>query len=183
MGTLCPCLESVDSVTRRETGGRCSITVEGTSAGTDGSHVEQRTQECGDEDCYFELLERDGVAATVTDVTGRTVRVDAYVRSREVLTEVIADLSSICSVRMRKLGALDGDDGGVTELRTIDLGVLTPTERETIERAVEAGYYDQPRRATLSDLTESFEVSEAAVSKRLRSAERKLVTQSITVDD
>lgn len=181
MGTLCPCIESVDSVTRRETDGHCSITVEGASAGTEERHVEQRTRNCGDRECYFELLERDGIAATVTDIAGRTIRVDAYVRSRQVLTEAIADLSSICSVRTRKLGELD--DGGVAELRTINIGALTSTERETLERAVESGYYDEPRRATLSDLTESFGVSEAAVSKRLRSAERKLVTQSVAADD
>ena len=181
MGTLCPCIEGVDSVTRRETDGQCSITVEGKKAGAGERQVEQRTRECDDGDCYFELLERDGVAVTVTDVTGRTIQVDAYVRSREVLTEAIADLSSICSVRIRRLGELDGD--GVAELKTIDIGVLTSTERKTIERAVESGYYDEPRRATLSDLTEPFGVSKSAVSKRLRSAERKLVTQSIAADD
>jgi len=181
IGTLCPCLDGVNSVTRRKNDGQCSITIEGVTADEDGPQVEQGTQECGDEDCYFELLERDGIAATVTDVTDGIIRVDAYVRSREVLTEAITDLSSIGSVRIRKLGALDGD--GIADLRTIDIGVLTGTERETLERAVEAGYYDDPRRATLSDLAESFGISEAAVSKRLRSAERKLVTQSVGADE
>ncbi|WP_049923969.1 helix-turn-helix domain-containing protein [Halopiger djelfimassiliensis] len=57
---------------------------------------------------------------------------------------------------------------------------LTRTERETIRRAVDAGYYDVPRTATLGDLAAALEVSDAAVSKTLRRAERKLLAPTVT---
>ena len=57
---------------------------------------------------------------------------------------------------------------------------LTPTERETIRRAVEAGYYDVPRETTLGELAAAFDVSDAAVSKTLRRAERKLLVSTVT---
>ena len=52
---------------------------------------------------------------------------------------------------------------------------LTPAERRTLRRAVEGGYYDVPRSTTLGDLATALEVSDAAVSKTLRRAERKVL--------
>ncbi|ELY85093.1 helix-turn-helix domain-containing protein [Natrialba taiwanensis] len=57
---------------------------------------------------------------------------------------------------------------------------LTPTERETIHRAVTGGYYDVPREATLGDLAAELGVSDAAVSKTLRRAERKLLVSAVS---
>ncbi|WP_246999859.1 helix-turn-helix domain-containing protein [Halosolutus gelatinilyticus] len=56
---------------------------------------------------------------------------------------------------------------------------LTATERETIRRAVGAGYYDVPREATLGDLADEFGISDAAVSKTLRRAEGKLLGPTV----
>ncbi|MFP8889357.1 helix-turn-helix domain-containing protein [Natrialbaceae archaeon A-CW2] len=56
---------------------------------------------------------------------------------------------------------------------------LTSTERETIERALEAGYYEVPRSTTLGELADSLGVSDAAVSKTLRRAESKLLPPSV----
>ncbi|SFC05155.1 Predicted DNA binding protein, contains HTH domain [Halobiforma haloterrestris] len=57
---------------------------------------------------------------------------------------------------------------------------LTPTERETLRRAVEDGYYDVPRSATLGDLADALDVSDPAVSKTLRRAERKLLAPTVS---
>lgn len=53
---------------------------------------------------------------------------------------------------------------------------MTETERETVLRALEAGYYDAPREATVTDLAEEFGVSTTGVSKNIRRGERKLLT-------
>ncbi|MFC4436669.1 helix-turn-helix domain-containing protein [Halostagnicola sp. GCM10023398] len=58
---------------------------------------------------------------------------------------------------------------------------LTPTERETIHRAIEAGYYEVPRSTTLGELAAAFEISDAAVSKTLRRAEAKLLSPTADV--
>lgn len=74
------------------------------------------------------------------------------------------------SVRSNTLGStvLDGE------------GQLTATERRTIQAAVQDGYYDTPRGTTLAGLAADLEVSDAAVSKTLRRAERKLLVPTIT---
>ena len=52
---------------------------------------------------------------------------------------------------------------------------LTAVERETIETAAAAGYFESPREATLSTLADEFDVSTAAVSKNMRRGEKKLL--------
>lgn len=52
---------------------------------------------------------------------------------------------------------------------------LSTVERRTLQHAVEGDYFENPRQATLQDLAASFEVSDTAVSKNLRRAERKVL--------
>lgn len=56
---------------------------------------------------------------------------------------------------------------------------LSSVERETLERAVDAGYFEEPRNATLSDLAAEFDISKTAVSKNLRRGERKVLDQVV----
>ena len=58
---------------------------------------------------------------------------------------------------------------------TVELDVLTEKQRETLELAIQRGYYEQPREADLTDLAAEFNISKSAVSQRLRTAERKLI--------
>lgn len=52
---------------------------------------------------------------------------------------------------------------------------LTDTERRVLSTAFEHGYFNTPREATLDSLGDRFDVSDVAVSKTLRRAERKLL--------
>ncbi|MFC4357237.1 bacterio-opsin activator domain-containing protein [Halobium salinum] len=52
---------------------------------------------------------------------------------------------------------------------------LTPVQWETLTAAHRLGYFEVPRRVTLTDLAERFDVSEQAVSQRLRRAMNALV--------
>jgi len=53
--------------------------------------------------------------------------------------------------------------------RTTDLaGLLTPEERETLRVALDAGYFEVPRAATLVDVADALDRSEVEVSARLR---------------
>jgi len=56
---------------------------------------------------------------------------------------------------------------------------LSDTERETLETAVDGGYFESPRDATLGDLADEFDVSKPAASKNLRRAERKLIERVV----
>lgn len=60
---------------------------------------------------------------------------------------------------------------------------LTPRQRETLCRAVEAGYYSIPRRISTQDLAAEFDVSDQAVTERLRRSIVTLTRNSLLVSD
>ncbi|MFC7194158.1 helix-turn-helix domain-containing protein [Halosimplex aquaticum] len=51
---------------------------------------------------------------------------------------------------------------------------LTARQREVLETAVRAGYYDDPRRATHADLAAELDVSPATVGEHLRKIESRV---------
>ncbi len=177
MQRLCSCAESLGSVSRHSDGRRCALTIEGAPADRNEARIEQVEQPCHDGQCYYEVLDRDGFSGDITDVTEAGVRIEAYVRSRELLTEIVEDLSAIGNVTVRKLGEID-PDSDLSDLRTVDFGVLTALERETLRYAVESGYYDEPRQTSLEALADAFDVSKGTLSQRLSAAERKLVLEA-----
>lgn len=57
---------------------------------------------------------------------------------------------------------------------------LTAIEKRVLCTAFESGYYETPREETLASLGERCDVSDAAISKTLRRAERKLLGATTT---
>jgi hypothetical protein len=72
------------------------------------------------------------------------------------------------------------DDVDVSIDRTVTVGTdgLSAVHRTTVEAAVEAGYYDVPRTATLGDVAASVDASRDRTERRLREAERELFTRA-----
>ena len=56
---------------------------------------------------------------------------------------------------------------------------LSDVERETLETAVQGGYFQSPRSATLGTLADEFDVSKPAVSKNLRRGQRKMIERVV----
>lgn len=60
---------------------------------------------------------------------------------------------------------------------------MTSTQAKTLVDALEAGYFDIPRKTSLVKLSESYGVSDQAVSERLRRATAELIRSSLMVDE
>ncbi|WP_424015944.1 helix-turn-helix domain-containing protein [Halorubrum xinjiangense] len=60
---------------------------------------------------------------------------------------------------------------------------LTPPQRETLADAVEAGYYSLPRQISTQELADSFDISDQAVTERLRRGISTLVANTLLVDE
>ncbi|MCU4752841.1 helix-turn-helix domain-containing protein [Halobacteria archaeon AArc-curdl1] len=56
---------------------------------------------------------------------------------------------------------------------------LSDVERQTLAVAAKKGYFDQPRGATLQMLASEFDISDTAVSKNVRRAERKILKRVV----
>lgn len=60
---------------------------------------------------------------------------------------------------------------------------LTPRQRRTLELAVERGYYDIPRRCTTIELADDLDISDQAVTERLRRGIVTFVTNALLFED
>jgi predicted DNA binding protein len=96
--------------------------------------------------------------------------------------EVLADLERDNDFRVESRERIDDAAvGGIIRnaeaaARMLDgCRSLTTVERDTLEVAVEGGYFDSPRGITLGELADRFDVSKPAVSKNLRRGQRKLL--------
>lgn len=59
------------------------------------------------------------------------------------------------------------------------MNALTEAQRDVLERAIEMGYFEIPREATLQEIAEELEVSHQALSERLRRAHRSLAESNL----
>ena len=53
--------------------------------------------------------------------------------------------------------------------------LLPDRQRAVLEKAIEMGYYDRPRRCTQRDIAESLNIKQATVSEHLQSAEASII--------
>jgi predicted DNA binding protein len=83
------------------------------------------------------------------------------------------------------LSELSGFVGNVGAAMTLVEGCreLSERERETLEAAVDGGYFDSPRGETLGTLADRFGVSKPAVSKTLRRGQAKTMERVTEVLD
>lgn len=70
----------------------------------------------------------------------------------------------------------NGDDAG-------DAYSLSPKQRRTLERAYQRGFFDVPRSVSLADVAAELDVSEQAVSERLRRATATLIGNALDPDE
>ncbi|MFB6185099.1 MAG: helix-turn-helix domain-containing protein [Haloarculaceae archaeon] len=79
------------------------------------------------------------------------------------------------SVELRQIN--NGDDPFEDEHE------ITPRQIEMLAIAYESGYFDVPRRTTLTDLAARLDISEQAASERLRRGLSSLLTTTVSGDE
>lgn len=130
------------------------------------------------DDCICPILCGPGLLPVKLSFERGSLAVHAYVDTRDRLTQLIDALRDTESVwRLRRLTSPDGsrwEDFGRFGTYPEDI-TLTDKQREAIRTAEEMGYYDTPRRVSLSDLASQIGVSTSALSQRLNAVEAKLI--------
>ena len=102
------------------------------------------------------------------------VTVTTYLDDRKTLETLIRDLQEVSNyVSLQRLVELE--DEHFTDLRSVDLSLLSDAQEVALSRAIEAGYYDDPRRIDFETLAGELEITKPTLSKRLRIAESKLL--------
>lgn len=122
--------------------------------------------------CICPVFDQFDCIPEIKTVEEGSIIVVVSVPTRSELRELLDALRQVGAVVIVDW-LVEGDE---TEATTeIDVSAITTKQRRALETALEAGYYDSPRGADLSDLAEELGISRSAVSQRLNAAETKLV--------
>ncbi len=120
--------------------------------------------------------------ASVEGFDGEELLVSVATPDREELTAIVAALREAGAVvRLQRITrAGEREDDRILELAT---DAITEKQRETVELAIERGYYERPRRIDLGELAAELGISKSAVSQRLTTVEAKLVGELAEATD
>lgn len=60
---------------------------------------------------------------------------------------------------------------------------ITPKQREALVTALDAGFYETPPEATMTEIAETLGISQQALSKRLRRAHGNIISNVLTIEE
>lgn len=130
-----------------------------------------------DVDFLDHVEETGGIVVDGTCTDGRwtiTVRFDDHADLGECYRRCVSEGVQVTVVSVR--GPAPGDLSG----STFD---LTEPQRRALVEAYESGYFDVPRRTNLDELATELDVSDTAVSQRLRRGTARLVDSALVDPD
>jgi len=90
----------------------------------------------------------------------------------EDLRALLAALPESVDTTVERLGEYDRRRSPET--------VLTDRQREVVATAIELGYYDVPRGATVSDVATELDITDSTVSAHLRKAESTVMQEALS---
>ncbi|MDR5674369.1 helix-turn-helix domain-containing protein [Halalkaliarchaeum sp. AArc-GB] len=127
-----------------------------------------------DSECACRVLAHHDCIPSLQSVDSERMVVRTNPQNRTVLRELIADLDDVVDeVRLRSL--VVGGEQTSSSSALVNLQELTTLERETVEKAILMGYYDKSGGAKFDELASELDITTSALSKRLSSAEGKIM--------
>lgn len=161
--------------TRMDSTCHCEFVVEHASEAEGGRRV-AHNQPAFD-NCPCCTFSDFGCIQTVREIRRDSFLVETYVENREQAFDLLEGLEAARG-RVELQRITQSHDGHFSEqLAQIDLSELTEKQREALDAAVNAGYFENPRRTTLKGLADDFDISKQAFGQRLSTAERKIIHQ------
>jgi hypothetical protein len=130
-------------------------------------------------DCLGWAFHEHGCVPHIMDADDESITISVYHEDRETVPELVESLRETGYVVDVK--RLVGVDRKMVEESTVlcNLSVLTEKQREAVDLAKERGYYDRCADACMESMAEELDISKSALSRRLKSAEAKLMLELI----
>lgn len=118
----------------------------------------------------LELIHDHGllVETPIEYANGETIRL-TLAGPQPGIQDVFAQLRSLTECEVTSTGPYEPTDGGI-------FSELTPRQRTVLRTAIEAGYYDVPKRATHEDLAAELGCATSTIDEHLRKAESRIFT-------
>ena len=124
--------------------------------------------------CACRILANHGCIPSLQFVDSGRMVLRTNPQNRTVLRDLIADLQDVVEdVRIRSL--VVGGDQECSKSALVNLQELTSLERKTVEKAILLGHYDQSGGPKFDELAGELDITKSALSKRLNSAESKVM--------
>ena len=144
--------------------------------------VVEQTETDVDEGCVCSVFHDHACVADITSAEDGAITITTYVSDRAVLEELIGDLEEVgSSVELMEL--VTNYDGHLSDrVERVDLSSLTDKQQEAAELAIQMGYYNRPREASLEEIADELAISQQALSQRLGAVEEKLITQLFSTE-
>lgn len=96
-------------------------------------------------------------------------------------SDAVSTFYEVCAAAGLDVTVLD--ISGPVDRHGGDVSNLSPTQRETLRIAFEAGYFEVPRKTSIRELAAELGVSEQSVSERLRRGLTSLVESTVLADE
>lgn len=119
------------------------------------------------------MLAKRGRVVQSTDVEGTCATITVELPAREEVRVLVDHLEatfgavSVSAIRERT------DERRVDRRPVVETGLLTDKQRAALKAAYFNGYFEQPRRASATDVAESLGVSHSTFLRHLRTAQQK----------
>ena len=115
------------------------------------------------------IRRHNGFLAGVDRAFGTERTFDVLTFCRDDIQAIAADLEELGVVSIEKLIAVDERPAG-----------LSTRQLEVVQAALEAGYFDWPRKAEAVDVATDLDITHPTFLEHLRKAEKKLLTQALS---
>lgn len=155
--------------------GVCEWEFTSTENGTFYAFVEEETPD-GDEE-ILEALSRTGIM-TVPPIEFASDRTATFtlIGTSGAIRPALEELPDEMGMDVIRVGEYD------RRRELFDSG-LTGRQREAIAAAVDAGYYDSPRRGSIEDVAVALDVAASTAAEHLRKAESRVMAAVLDIDD
>ncbi|MBS3760403.1 helix-turn-helix domain-containing protein [Halodesulfurarchaeum sp.] len=127
------------------------------------------------DNCICDVFQRYGLYPNIRTNANNSLQMEVTLLDREPLPSLVEDLKTVAeSVRLVDLTSATPNH---SEEVSLDLSVLTDSQRDFFRRSVEEGLFEDPRQITVRELAEKLDISASAASRRLRRIQMKLFSQ------
>lgn len=127
--------------------------------------------------CICEIFRDHGCSPRIRGGAADTIEIETLLPDRATLRRIIQDLDEISSrVQVTRIQEVEPDRESRGSA-IIDLGGLTEKQRHCLTVALENGFFDDPRGISQAELAHELDISPSAVSRRLRSIQKRVFGQ------
>lgn len=137
-------------------------------------HTRYRFERDADQPCVCEVVELNDCPLSEVRAEDGQLHMTFYAPDVESVRSIVADLrAQYDDVHLRHLcrsGDLDSEN-----LVLVDRNRLTDRQREVLETAYEAGYFEHPKAANASEIAEELGISLSTFTEHLSLAQSKIL--------